>query len=119
MSKGFSGKVNAVVPVDSGRVASAPKFKRRKVSAIRDFLPGCGTVTTPNWGMSEFITVDRSSEGDGTRDYLVLYVIRSEKCRKAKDRRMMPHNRVITHVVDRAHEYGRIMVEATMSVLMA
>ncbi|KAH1073420.1 hypothetical protein J1N35_025748 [Gossypium stocksii] len=65
MSKGPSNKVKAVVSVDSGCVATAPKFKRSRVSAIRDFLPGCGRVTTPNVGMS-----------DGARDYLVLYVIR-------------------------------------------
>ncbi|KAH1091623.1 hypothetical protein J1N35_018880 [Gossypium stocksii] len=49
MSKGSSGKRKAVMSLDSGRIASAPKFKRRKVSAIRDFLPGCGRVTTPNF----------------------------------------------------------------------
>ncbi|KAH1114404.1 hypothetical protein J1N35_007782 [Gossypium stocksii] len=50
MSKGSSGKVKAVVPLDSGCVASAPKFKRCKVSAIRDFSPGCGRMTAPNFG---------------------------------------------------------------------
>ncbi|KAH1097101.1 hypothetical protein J1N35_014022 [Gossypium stocksii] len=76
MSKGSSGKVKAMVLVDSGRVASAPKFKRRKVSAIRDFPPGCGRVTAPNFGSSELITVDRSGQGSDAREFLVLYVIK-------------------------------------------
>ncbi|KAH1130019.1 hypothetical protein J1N35_001397, partial [Gossypium stocksii] len=63
MSKGSSGKVKAVVPVDSGRVASSLKFKRCKVSAGRDFPPGCGRVTAPNFGSSELIIVDRSGQG--------------------------------------------------------
>ncbi|KAH1082845.1 hypothetical protein J1N35_022606 [Gossypium stocksii] len=63
MSNGSSGKGKSVVPVDSGRVASAPKFKRHKVSAIQDFLPGCGRVTAPNFGSSELITVDRFGQG--------------------------------------------------------
>ncbi|KAK5833510.1 hypothetical protein PVK06_017354 [Gossypium arboreum] len=65
----------------SGRVAFAPKFKRRRVSAVRDFPPGCGRVTTPNFGLSRQIAVD---QGFADREFLVLYVIRrAEKCRKA------------------------------------
>ncbi|KAH1122045.1 hypothetical protein J1N35_005205, partial [Gossypium stocksii] len=64
MSKGSSDKVKAVVLVDSGRVAFAPKFKRPKVLTIRDFTPGCGMVTAANFGSSF-----------NAREFLVLYVI--------------------------------------------
>ncbi|KAH1031792.1 hypothetical protein J1N35_043966, partial [Gossypium stocksii] len=63
MSKGSSGKVKAVVPMDSGRVASTPKFKRSKVSAIGDFLPRCSRTTIPNFGSRELTTVDSSGQG--------------------------------------------------------
>ncbi|KAH1121675.1 hypothetical protein J1N35_004835 [Gossypium stocksii] len=47
MGKGdASNKVMAKVPPRYKRVATTPKFKRRKVSAVRDFPPGCGRVTT-------------------------------------------------------------------------
>ncbi|KAK5802909.1 hypothetical protein PVK06_030541 [Gossypium arboreum] len=74
-----------VMPTGSGRVVSAPKFKRRRVSAVRDFLPGCGRVTAPNFVLIRQITVDRLSQGSGARESLVLYVIRSAKYRKAKN----------------------------------
>ncbi|KAH1108047.1 hypothetical protein J1N35_011815 [Gossypium stocksii] len=63
MSKGSSNKGKAVVPVHSGHVASALKYKRRKVSAIWNLSPRCGRVTAPNFGSSELITVDRSGQG--------------------------------------------------------
>ncbi|KAK5802809.1 hypothetical protein PVK06_030432 [Gossypium arboreum] len=64
MSKrGSSNKVMAVVLAGSGRVASAPKFKLHKVSAVRDFPPGYRRVTTPNSRLSRQITVDHSSQG--------------------------------------------------------
>ncbi|KAH1047345.1 hypothetical protein J1N35_038129, partial [Gossypium stocksii] len=47
----------------SVRVASTPKFKQRKASAVRDFLLGCGRVTASNLGLTMQIAVDRSSEG--------------------------------------------------------
>ncbi|KAH1038438.1 hypothetical protein J1N35_040181 [Gossypium stocksii] len=43
---GSSKKEMAKVPAKIERVVSAPKFKRRRVSAVRDFLPGYGRVTT-------------------------------------------------------------------------
>ncbi|KAH1056328.1 hypothetical protein J1N35_034393 [Gossypium stocksii] len=71
-----SHKVVARVSAKNVRVAFTPKFKRRKVSAVWDFPPGCGRVTASNLGLSRQIAVDRSSEGDSAHDYLVLYVIR-------------------------------------------
>ncbi|KAH1107899.1 hypothetical protein J1N35_011667 [Gossypium stocksii] len=53
----------AKVSAEFERVVSAPKFKWHRVSAIRDFLPGCGRVTAPNIGLSTQITVDQSSQG--------------------------------------------------------
>ncbi|KAH1031747.1 hypothetical protein J1N35_043921 [Gossypium stocksii] len=60
---GASDKVMAKVSVEIKRVASAPKLKRRKVSAVRDFLPRCGSVTASNIGLSRQIAVDKSSQG--------------------------------------------------------
>ncbi|KAH1031498.1 hypothetical protein J1N35_043672 [Gossypium stocksii] len=53
----------AKVPAENVRIASTPKFKQRKLSDVRDFPPGCGRVTAPNFGLSELITVDRSGQG--------------------------------------------------------
>ncbi|KAH1122480.1 hypothetical protein J1N35_005640 [Gossypium stocksii] len=45
--KGSSSKMMAAkVPAELEGIASTPKFKQRKVSAIWDFLPGCGRVST-------------------------------------------------------------------------
>ncbi|KAH1107846.1 hypothetical protein J1N35_011614 [Gossypium stocksii] len=74
--KGASDKVMAKVPSKFERVASAPKFKQRKVSAIRDFPPGCDRIIVPNSRSSELITVDQSSQAFGDREFLALYVIR-------------------------------------------
>ncbi|KAH1055816.1 hypothetical protein J1N35_033881 [Gossypium stocksii] len=60
--KGASDKMMAKVPTEFEGVASTLKFKQRKVSAIRDFPPGCGRITTPNSRASELITVDCSSQ---------------------------------------------------------
>ncbi|KAH1031479.1 hypothetical protein J1N35_043653 [Gossypium stocksii] len=66
MSKGSSShKVMAKVPAENVCIASTPKFKRRRVSAVQDFPPGCGRVTAPS-----------SRSSDGACEYLVLYVIR-------------------------------------------
>ncbi|KAH1091644.1 hypothetical protein J1N35_018901 [Gossypium stocksii] len=57
--KGGHGRVST----GSALAVFTPKFKRRRVSAITDFLPGCRRVTASNYG-------------GGAQDYLVLYVIR-------------------------------------------
>ncbi|KAH1122055.1 hypothetical protein J1N35_005215 [Gossypium stocksii] len=54
-------------------VLTMPKFKRRKVLTVRDFLPGCGRVATTNLGLHRQIAVN---QGFGDYDYLVLYVVR-------------------------------------------
>ncbi|KAH1114211.1 hypothetical protein J1N35_007589 [Gossypium stocksii] len=53
------------VPIGNRLVILAPKFKQRKVLAIRDFLPRCGRVTAPS-----------SRSSSDTQEFLVLYVIR-------------------------------------------
>ncbi|KAH1091931.1 hypothetical protein J1N35_019188 [Gossypium stocksii] len=58
-SEGGSGGV----PTENGLVVSAPKFKRRKVSAVRDFSPGCRRVTASNFELCRQIAVDQSSQG--------------------------------------------------------
>ncbi|KAH1097136.1 hypothetical protein J1N35_014057 [Gossypium stocksii] len=63
MSEGSNKKAMTMVSAGNGLVVSAPKFKQRKVSATRDFLPGCGRVTAPSSRSSELITFDRSSQG--------------------------------------------------------
>ncbi|KAH1098283.1 hypothetical protein J1N35_015204 [Gossypium stocksii] len=42
---------------------STPKFKRRSVSAVRDFPSGCGRVTVSNYGLTRQIAIVHSSEG--------------------------------------------------------
>ncbi|KAH1073128.1 hypothetical protein J1N35_025456 [Gossypium stocksii] len=53
-SKGKSGGV----PAQNRHVAPTPKFKKRKVSAVRDFLPGYGRVAAPITRPSEQATND-------------------------------------------------------------
>ncbi|KAH1122186.1 hypothetical protein J1N35_005346, partial [Gossypium stocksii] len=53
-SKGKSGGV----PVENGHVAPTPKFKQRKVSAVRDFPPWCARVAAPITRPSEQATND-------------------------------------------------------------
>ncbi|KAH1064113.1 hypothetical protein J1N35_029100, partial [Gossypium stocksii] len=60
---GSSKKVVAVVPSDNRVVLSTLNFKRRRVSAVRDFLLRCGRVTVSNFGLTRQIAVDRSSDG--------------------------------------------------------
>ncbi|KAH1039533.1 hypothetical protein J1N35_041276, partial [Gossypium stocksii] len=58
-----SFKVMVKVLAENVRIASTPKFKRHRLSAVRDFPPGCGRVTAPSSRSSELITIDRSSQG--------------------------------------------------------
>ncbi|KAH1122493.1 hypothetical protein J1N35_005653 [Gossypium stocksii] len=53
----------AKVSAEFERVVSAPKFKRRRVSVVRDFPPGCGRVTASNFGLCRKIVIDQSSQG--------------------------------------------------------
>ncbi|KAH1031480.1 hypothetical protein J1N35_043654, partial [Gossypium stocksii] len=49
MSKrSFRHKVMVKVLAENVRIASAPKFKQCRVSAVRDFPPRCGRVTAPS-----------------------------------------------------------------------
>ncbi|KAH1120941.1 hypothetical protein J1N35_004101 [Gossypium stocksii] len=54
-------------------VTTILKFKRRKVSAVRDFLSGCGRWATMDHGLNRQIVVD---QGFDDYEYLVLFVIR-------------------------------------------
>ncbi|KAH1073004.1 hypothetical protein J1N35_025332 [Gossypium stocksii] len=60
---GASDKVMEKESAEIEHVVSAPKFKQRKVSVVRDILPGCGRETAPNFGLSRQIPVDQSSQG--------------------------------------------------------
>ncbi|KAH1063990.1 hypothetical protein J1N35_028977 [Gossypium stocksii] len=51
------------VSTGSALAVSTPKFKRCRVSTVRDFSPGCRTVTASNYSLTRQITVDHSSEG--------------------------------------------------------
>ncbi|KAH1056251.1 hypothetical protein J1N35_034316, partial [Gossypium stocksii] len=46
------------VPTKNGLVAPTPRFKQRKVSAVRDFPPGCSRVAAPITRPSEQATID-------------------------------------------------------------
>ncbi|KAL1145053.1 hypothetical protein V6Z11_A11G272500 [Gossypium hirsutum] len=54
----------------------APKFKRRKVSAVRDLPSGCERGTTSDFELHRQIAVNQSSQCSGDYEYLVLQVIR-------------------------------------------
>ncbi|KAH1107870.1 hypothetical protein J1N35_011638 [Gossypium stocksii] len=58
--EGGRGKVST----GSALAASTPKFKRCRVSIVRDFLPGCRRVTTSNYGLTRQNAIDHSSEGN-------------------------------------------------------
>ncbi|KAH1122032.1 hypothetical protein J1N35_005192 [Gossypium stocksii] len=75
-SNGQSEERSGRVPVEIENVISTPKFKRRRVSAVRDFSPGYRRVTASNFGLSRQIAIDQSSQGSDTRELLVLYMIR-------------------------------------------
>ncbi|KAH1121717.1 hypothetical protein J1N35_004877 [Gossypium stocksii] len=51
------------VSTGSALTVSTHKFKRRRVSTVRDFSLGCGRVTVSNYGLTRQIAVDHSSEG--------------------------------------------------------
>ncbi|KAH1046832.1 hypothetical protein J1N35_037616, partial [Gossypium stocksii] len=85
-----SGKEMATVTTRFEHVAIIPKFKRRKVSVIRDFPPGCGRGAITDFRLNRQIAVDQGKYscppevtnevqylniGSDDRDYLVLYVI--------------------------------------------
>ncbi|KAH1064119.1 hypothetical protein J1N35_029106 [Gossypium stocksii] len=60
MSKGdINGRETAIVTTGLEHVTTVPKFKLRKVSAVRDFLPGCGRGVTTDLGLHRQITVDQ------------------------------------------------------------
>ncbi|KAH1031203.1 hypothetical protein J1N35_043377 [Gossypium stocksii] len=60
MSKGnTSGKEMANVITKFEHVNTIPKFKRRKVSAVRDFLPGCRRGATTDLRLNRQIAVDQ------------------------------------------------------------
>ncbi|KAH1047557.1 hypothetical protein J1N35_038341 [Gossypium stocksii] len=40
-------------------VTTTPKFKRHKVSTVRDFPPGCKRGATTNFGLNRQIAVDQ------------------------------------------------------------
>ncbi|KAH1097590.1 hypothetical protein J1N35_014511 [Gossypium stocksii] len=60
MGKGdVSGKEMAKVTMGFEHVTTIPKFKRRKVSAVRDFPPGCRRGATMDHGLNRQIAVDQ------------------------------------------------------------
>ncbi|KAH1039215.1 hypothetical protein J1N35_040958, partial [Gossypium stocksii] len=58
-----SNKVMAVVPVENELVAPTPKFKQCRVSAVRDFTPGCG-----RWLYQTLDQVSKSRSTDLVKD---------------------------------------------------
>ncbi|KAH1031661.1 hypothetical protein J1N35_043835, partial [Gossypium stocksii] len=86
-----NSKVSVKMPTSFKNVTTTPKFNRRKVSTVQNFLPGCRRGTTSDFGLHRQIAVDQgkfSSPSDVTNeiqyldigssdyDYLVLYVVR-------------------------------------------
>ncbi|KAH1114199.1 hypothetical protein J1N35_007577 [Gossypium stocksii] len=54
-----SGKEMATVTMGFEHVTTIPKFKRRKVSTVRDFLPGCERGATTDLELHRQIVVDQ------------------------------------------------------------
>ncbi|KAH1107844.1 hypothetical protein J1N35_011612 [Gossypium stocksii] len=51
-------------------ITTTPKFKQRKVSAVRDFSPGCGRGPTTDFGLNRQIAVDQDKySGPSVNDY--------------------------------------------------
>ncbi|KAH1056157.1 hypothetical protein J1N35_034222, partial [Gossypium stocksii] len=61
--RNVSDKVMARVSVQIERVVFAPKFKRRKVSAIQDFPPGYKRGTASDLELNRKIATNQSSQG--------------------------------------------------------
>ncbi|KAH1056301.1 hypothetical protein J1N35_034366, partial [Gossypium stocksii] len=51
------------VSAGKGLEVAAPKFKWRKVSAVRDFPPRCSRATASDFELSRQIVVDQSNQG--------------------------------------------------------
>ncbi|KAH1073340.1 hypothetical protein J1N35_025668 [Gossypium stocksii] len=73
VSKGGSSKVSVKMSTEYESVTISPKFKRRKVSAVRDFPPGCGRRATTDLELYRQIKVD---QGSGDYEYLMLQMVR-------------------------------------------
>ncbi|KAH1031849.1 hypothetical protein J1N35_044023, partial [Gossypium stocksii] len=74
MEKGnSSGKEMANVMTGFEHVTTIPKFKRRKVSTVRDFPPGCRRGATTDFGLNRQIAID---QGSSDYDYLVLNMVK-------------------------------------------
>ncbi|KAH1105823.1 hypothetical protein J1N35_009591 [Gossypium stocksii] len=54
-----SGKKMAKVTTRFEHITTILKFKRRKVSAVQDFLPGCGRGATIDHRLNRQIAVDQ------------------------------------------------------------
>ncbi|KAH1082915.1 hypothetical protein J1N35_022676 [Gossypium stocksii] len=80
MSEGFSRKAMTMVPAGNGLIVPAPKFKQRKMSAIRDFPPGCGRITALSSRSSELIIVDQSTQGKWFRRSGILSALHDQVC---------------------------------------
>ncbi|KAH1114188.1 hypothetical protein J1N35_007566 [Gossypium stocksii] len=59
VSKGGSSKVSVKMLTKYESVTTTPKFKRRKVSTIRDFLPGCERGATMDLRLNRQIAIDQ------------------------------------------------------------
>ncbi|KAH1096670.1 hypothetical protein J1N35_013591 [Gossypium stocksii] len=69
MRKGdVSGKEMAKVTTGFEHITTIPKFKRRKVSAVWDFQPGCERGATTDHGLNRQIAIDQGSD-----DYEYLF----------------------------------------------
>ncbi|KAH1129520.1 hypothetical protein J1N35_000898 [Gossypium stocksii] len=67
MSKDSSREVMTEVSPGKGLEITAPKFKLRKVSAIRDFPLGYRRGTASDFGLNRQITVNQSDEDKCSR----------------------------------------------------
>ncbi|KAH1082859.1 hypothetical protein J1N35_022620 [Gossypium stocksii] len=59
VSKGGSSKVSVKMLTEYESVTTTSKFKQRNVSAVRDFLPGCGRGAAIDFRLNRQIIIDQ------------------------------------------------------------
>ncbi|KAH1120439.1 hypothetical protein J1N35_003599 [Gossypium stocksii] len=99
MEKGdFSGKEMATNKTTGfEHVISTLRFKRHKVSAVRDFLPGCGRGATTNLKLNGQITVDQEYSGIFAKERLEKLKVHGKVTVEAENSVVRVVNQVCTY----------------------
>ncbi|KAH1030889.1 hypothetical protein J1N35_043063 [Gossypium stocksii] len=90
-----SGKEMTNMSTKYEHVITTPKFKRRKVSTVRDFPPGCGIGATADLGLNKQIAVDQGYSGIIANERLFKSVVHGKV--EAENRVVRIINQVCTY----------------------